>query len=153
MSKGVLLTFWFCLGWTMIFVGDRVRGRSEEPGESDSEMWPLLCMLVFVVSEISDLESEFEDESLEGLEELEELVELLELLELLELVELEDDEELEFFSFPLVLGRLNIGPRGGASTSSFSSENDTKQYSPLTISPFTLHSSLDMRVQFDPGLV
>ena len=144
MSKGVLLTFWFCLGWTMIFFGDRVWGRSEGPEESDSEMWPLLCILVFVVGEISDLESEFEDESLEELEEL---------LELLELLELEDDEELEFFSFPLVLGRLNIGPRGGASTSSFSSENDTKQYSPLTISPFTLHSSLDMRVQFDPGLV
>ena len=150
MSTGVLLTFWFCLGWTMNFFGDCVWGRSEEPEESVSEMGPLSCFLAFVAGEISELESEFEDESLSELEELEELEELDELLELLELL---DDEELETPSFPLVLGLLNIGPRKGTSTPSFSSENDNEQYSSLTILPFTLHSSLDMGVQFDPGLV
>src|SRR5258706_10074136 len=149
MSTVVLLTFWFCLGWNMIFFGERVRARSEEPEESEleselalSEIEPLLCLLIFVAGEISELE-----------ESLEELVELEELEELEELLELEDDEELETSSFPLVLSRLNIGPRGGASTSSFSSENDNKQYSSLTTLPFTLHSSLGMGVQLDPGLV
>ena len=144
----------------MIFFGERVRAEL-----ALFEMEPLLCLLVFVAREMSELESEFEDEPLEELEELDELDELdeLEVLdeldeleeleELEELLELEDDEELETFSFRLVLGRLNIGLRGGASTPSFSSGNDSEQYSSLTTLPFTLHSSLGKGVQLDPGLV
>jgi hypothetical protein len=82
------------------------------------------------------LESESEDESLSELLELE-----------------DDDEELEDSFFTLLLGRLNIAPMGAASTPSFSSEDDIGQYSSLTILPLTLHSSLDIGVQFDPGFV
>lgn len=97
----------------MIFFSECVRGWSEEPEELEleselalSEMEPLSCLLVFVGGEISELESESEDESPSELEELEELEELLELED--------DEEELEASFFPLLLGRLNIRPMGGA---------------------------------------
>jgi len=132
----------------MIFFGERV---VEEPEESEleselalSDTKPLLCLPVFVGGEIPELESESEDESPSELEEL---------LELEESLELEDDEEeLEAF-FPFLLGRLDIAPMGGGSTCSFSSEDDIEQYSTLTVLPFTFHPSLDIGVQFDPGLV